>query len=95
VDAATPRTQTRWKLSALSCPISHNRCQPNLQQTEIGAVFLGVSVSRSQPPRQWRPCGPSHAIGSADHWPVAAPQGFGACEEDGTEQAVLVRNLPG
>jgi hypothetical protein len=27
------RTQTRWKLSALSCLISHNRCQPNLQQT--------------------------------------------------------------
>jgi hypothetical protein len=39
VDKATPRTQTRWKLSAQSCPISHNRCQPNLQQTHLRIVI--------------------------------------------------------
>lgn len=31
-------------------------------------VFLGVALSRSRPPRQWRPRGQSHTIGYADHW---------------------------
>jgi hypothetical protein len=31
------------------------------------AVFLGDPLSNSRPPRQWRPYGPSHAIGYADH----------------------------
>jgi hypothetical protein len=44
VDAATPRTQTRWKLYALSCPISHNRCQPSLQQTLAGRVVRCVTI---------------------------------------------------
>jgi hypothetical protein len=32
-----------------------------------GAVFLAQELSSSQPPRQWRATGPSHAIGYAGH----------------------------
>ena len=39
--------QTRWKLSALSCPISHNRCQPNLQQTPCRLLSQSTHKERS------------------------------------------------
>jgi hypothetical protein len=51
-------------------------------RSECACPSSRCRLSSSRPPRQWRPCGPSHAIGCADHGPGGHSQGFWQLREN-------------
>src|SRR5258708_9669201 len=63
-------------------------------QRSGGCRLPRLRLSGSRPPRPGRPCGPSHAIGSADPGSGSHSPCIGAYEEDGEILGMAAMTLP-